>query len=922
MQIKNRYIIGIDLGTTNSAISYVDLSDTKFTIKIFRIPQFSALGELSRLNVLPSFLYIPGQYDIDQDALQLPWQSDTTRFSGAFARDHGAKVPGRLVASAKSWLCHSRVDRHAKILPWGADDSIPKVSPVEATAAYLKHIRLSWNYRMEDDEEAYLENQQIIITVPASFDEIARDLTIEAAKLAGLYDIILLEEPLSAFYSWLYRHEKEWQRYVQNDNLILVCDVGGGTTDFTLITLMEKDGHSMFERIAVGDHLILGGDNIDLTLARQIEMRLKNNQSKSLTADRWQALCFQCREAKEEILSGQTETKQITLVGEGSQLIAGTLKAVLQKEEIEQIVLDGFFPMIDQALMASQTKQPKRKGGITEFGLPYEQEPAITNHLISFLNQHQADVKQMIHRSMPRPDLILFNGGSLKPTIIQNRIQQVIATCFPVENANVPDILENPDPFLAVAVGASYYGLVKMGYGVRVGSGSPRSYYLGIGTDKGQDALCLIERGVEEGSHIKLDQNQFDVQANQPVTFDLLSSSFRSGDKSGELYPIDDSFSSLPPLTTIIQFGKKAGQQKLPVHIEAHYTEMGSLALWCQSAVSPHRWQLCFELRDRNHIIPVSNDEVLEESIIDTVRHSIRTAFYSESEQELNDLSKVISSLVDRPKDKWPLGCLRSMADELIECMSQRKTNSFYESRWLNLIGFSMRPGFGEAMDDHRMNKLWKIYKSGPIAAKQPQVMNEWWIFWRRVAGGLSSGQQRQMSQDLSFMTKQKKGGHARRIPPQERIEMWMAIANMERLNVQDKIDWGRHLLNELTPKKSKPQHFWAMSRIGARELFYGPIDRVISANVVSEWIMTILRQSWRNPKPVALSLYQMARLTGDRKRDIDQKIRDQIADWLKQNGLFTNESKCLYKVIPLTAKEENSVFGESLPPGIMLRLL
>ncbi|GBC61075.1 molecular chaperone DnaK [Desulfonema ishimotonii] len=305
--LDKHYIIGIDLGTTNSAVSYVDLTSDgdNSRIKIFRVPQLTGAGEFSRLPVLPSFLYIPGEYDISKEALAIPWKSEDDNFAGAFARDHGAKVPFRLVSSAKSWLCHTRADRRARILPWGAKQEVRKVSPVQATACYLSHIRRAWNSTRGDDAERYLENQLITITVPASFDEVARDLTIEAATMAGLPNVTLLEEPLAAFYSWLIGHEEQWSEYVSPGELILVCDVGGGTTDFTLITLREADGSPRFERIAVGDHLILGGDNIDLALARRVEMRMSRKKKLSLSADRWKSLCHQCRQAKEIILGGR-----------------------------------------------------------------------------------------------------------------------------------------------------------------------------------------------------------------------------------------------------------------------------------------------------------------------------------------------------------------------------------------------------------------------------------------------------------------------------------------------------------------------------------------------------------------------------------------------------------------------------------------
>ena len=579
---ERRFIIGIDLGTTNCAVSYVDLLEKGSAarrIRIFEIPQMTGPGEVKRLPVLPSFLYIPGEFDISPEAIVELWDAAELNFTGAFARDHGARVPARLVSSAKSWLCHAKVDRQARILPWGADQEVPKVSPVMATASYLKHIRLAWNSSWGQDESLHLENQLIIATVPASFDEVARELTLEAAKLGGLNNVILLEEPLAAFYSWLMRHEKDWQEFVKTGEMILVCDVGGGTTDFTLIILREAEGSPRFERIAVGDHLILGGDNIDLALARRVETGLSGPR-RFMSTDRWKALCHQCRQAKESILSGSADTFKVTLMGEGSRLIAGTLSAELSEDEVVQTILEGFFPIVE----ADTAPDTAVRKGITEFGLPYEQEPAITRHLGRFLDQHRDDIVRTLQQQSSAPDLILYNGGSLRPQKIQQRIRTALQHWYRETDSERPGVLENPDPDLAVALGAAYYGLVKVGEGVRVGSGSPRAYYLGIARtdaatqeDQTREAICVVERGLEEGSTIGLQDNSFEVLTNQPVSFDLYSSSYRSGDRHGDVIRVDDSFTALPPLQTVIQYGKKGVRQAIPVKIEADTPNSGPL---------------------------------------------------------------------------------------------------------------------------------------------------------------------------------------------------------------------------------------------------------------------------------------------------------------------------------------------------------
>ncbi len=923
-----RYIIGIDLGTTNSAVAYVDLQaqgGPGASIKLFSIPQMTGPGEVSRLSVLPSFLYIPGDYDIARESLSAEWSGDDQAFAGAFARDHGANVPARLVSSAKSWLCHSNADRKAPILPWGTSAEVRKVSPVHATAAYLKHIRRAWN-RAHAQEEAWLEDQVVIITVPASFDEVARELTLEAAVLAGMGPVILLEEPLAAFYSWLMAHERQWPQFVKPNELVLVCDVGGGTTDFTLIYLREvADGSPRFERIAVGDHLILGGDNIDLALARHIEMQFSSKQH-SVGGDRWKSLCHQCRQAKEALLEGEAETYKITLMGSGSQLIAGTLTATLKREDVARTVLDGFFPLAAAGARGAATQAK----GITEFGLPYEQEPAVTRHLGWFLEQHSKDAADLLQKKRPEPDVILFNGGSLKPAVIQDRICSAVRHWFGQTNEQMPRVLENPDLDLAVALGAAYYGLVKTGRGVRVGSGSPRAYYLGVAKAAGdqkretaKQALCVVERGLEEGSDIELQARRFEVLANQPVAFDIYSSSYRSGDRCGDLVAVDDTLTVLPPIQTIIQYGKKGAQTRIPVHVAAHYTELGALALWCKSLISSHRWQLQFHLRSLAPAAGVGDQEIFESAVVAEVCDVVGAAFEDRNVGgRLESLARDVAAVIDRKREQWPLSLIRGMADKLLDLEKTRSFSPLHESRWLNLTGFCMRPGFAEGGDPLRMKRVWQLFLQGLRHPSHPQVLSEWWIMWRRVAGGLTAGQQRQLLQAMTptLLDAKAKG---KRVTAQQRLEIWMTVANLEHLLARDKIKCGRALLAEIQPKSSRPQHLWALSRLGARELLYGSVDRVIAPKEAAAWIDTLLGGKWSDPKPVGIALAQMARKTGDRARDLEPAEIEKIIAWMtaesQREALLGPCLPCLRQIVPLARQEESAIFGETLPAGLVL---
>jgi hypothetical protein len=656
---------------------------------------------------------------------------------------------------------------------------------------------------------------------------------------------------------------------------------------------------------------------MDLALARSIEMRLGKNAM--LTGDRWKTLCHQCRQAKEMLLDNKTASRKITIMGEGSRLISGTLSADLDIAGVESILVDGFFPLLDPD--PNPPAHASRKG-ITEFGLPYEPEPAITRHLGWFLSRHQADVSHSPQMTFRAPDCILFNGGALKPQVIQERIRQAIRHWFGQDDPSLPRVLNNPDPDLAVALGAAYYGLVKTGRGVRVGSGSARSYYIGVATPTaGADqAVCLVERGLDEGSRIQLEDRDFQVLTNQPVSFDLYSSSFRSGDRCGQLVTVDDSLTRLPSIQTVIQYGKKAEQIRIPVAIEAGYTEIGTLALGCHSRISDHRWKLQFQLRDAVNAPKIADSEVFETSQVEAIHDVLRTAFLQPvSGPVLNSLVKDISGIIERPREKWPLSLIRSMADVLLSLIQARLTAPDFESRWLNRVGFCLRPGFGDGFDGHRIKEIWKIYKPGPVHSRHSQVRSDWWILWRRIAGGLSAGHQRQFFQDLTpylFAPKPIR----QRTAPQEYLEMQMAAAGMERLAVKDKIRLGQLVLTDLQSKNPRPQQFWALSRIGARELLNGPIDRVIPPGLIQGWVEALITGNWADHGPVGQALLHLARKTGDRTRDMDSAVIDRISNRLSGSGFSSDQLRVLFEVIPLREQETSAIFGEGLPSGLILQ--
>ncbi|MGM0418167.1 MAG: Hsp70 family protein [Thermodesulfobacteriota bacterium] len=912
-----RYIIGIDLGTTNTAVSYIDTSEGRSAeIKRFLIPQITRKNEFRAMETLPSFLYIPGEYELSQSDIKHPWKKKRDDFPGAFARDYGSAVPQRLVSSAKSWLCHGKVDQNSKILPWGADQDVLKRSPVEVSAEYLIHIKNSWNVDKKQNDTEFFENQFIVLTIPASFDEAARNLTLKAAELAGFKNVVLLEEPLAAFYSWLIKREKDWNSLINTKELILVCDVGGGTTDFTLISLTERNNVPQFDRIAVGDHLILGGDNIDLALARLAESKADSKKS-LLKGDKWKTLCHLSRQAKENILENKTDKERITIVGEGSKLIKNTFSVYLEKDEVENIVLNGFFPKISKEDLAQENKTANKKA-ISEFGLPYESEPAVTKHLLDFLIKHKEDVKKITGKDEPCPDYILFNGGSLKPFVIQKSVIDAVGAFFEKEESKYPQILENPFPDSSVSLGAAYYGRVKQGLGVKVGSGSPRSYYLGMETKQGKKGvLCLVERGLEEGSKISLpEEYSFTVKTNEPVSFELYSSSFRSGDQCGDfIEDIDDSFSVLPPLHTIINYGKKDEKIDISIELKAQYTETGDLRIWCDSIKTQHTWDLSFDLRGKtlpeNKKHSVDTSVVIESSKTEEILELVEKSF-SGDKDSVNSVVKSISKTLEISKNKWPLMLIRKIADFLIENSSLREKSPLHEARWLNLAGFCIRPGIGDPFDEARIKKLWPEYSKGLYFSKEIQNKNEWWILWRRVAAGLKPGQQRQITQDLSSVLKKNQ------YDIKEKNELWMTIGNFEYLHSNDKQRFGNILKNELKPEKSDPKLLSVFGRIGAREPLYGEVDKVVIPQTAEKWLDFLLTPKWAKIKEARYAVSQIARLTGDRTRDINEEKRNEAAKFLENYKDYEN-LKYLTDIIEVEQTEEKQRFGESLPAGIML---
>jgi molecular chaperone DnaK (HSP70) len=606
-----RYSIGIDLGTTHSAVSSFELP--RETVRgheqsVLQIAQVVKPGTVDELPLLPSFLYLPNKNEFPDGSLVLPWNKKSDDLIGDFARSHGSKVPTRLVSSAKSWLCHPGVDRSAPILPWQAPPDVEKVSPLEASARYLRHLRTAWEHKYHGEK---LHEQEVVLTVPASFDAAARDLTTQAAMQAGLENIVLLEEPQAALYAWIEALGEGFRKQLKIGEVILVIDVGGGTTDFSLIAVTEKKGDIHLTRLAVGDHILLGGDNMDLTLAHTLNQRLLNEGKK---LDQWQfhSLTYACREAKERVFNDSKIKKTpIAVASRGSALIGGTIKTELTREEVEELLTDGFFPKTKINEMPVTT----RRTGFAQMALPYAPDPAITKHLAAFLT-HQAKAltgnselpAALKGKSFIHPTAILFNGGVFKAETLRERVVEAVNSWLRVENGEPAKELQGIDLDLAVARGAAYYGWVRQGHGIRIRGGTARAYYVGVeaavpavpGFEPPINALCVAPFGMEEGSEAQIPPQEFGLVVGEPTRFRFFSSSLRRQDKPGDVIADaarDEELEELSPIETSLPAKDSKAGNFIPVNLQAMVTELGTLELHCLEKNGSGRWKLELNVR-------------------------------------------------------------------------------------------------------------------------------------------------------------------------------------------------------------------------------------------------------------------------------------------------------------------------------------
>jgi molecular chaperone DnaK (HSP70) len=919
-----QFSIGIDLGTTNCAMAFEGLALPNTRQEVFPISQWETASRFSEASTLPSFLYLLSEDESTQmsgnNGPRAEW------VPGRFARTRAAESPGRVVHSAKSWLCHHGVDRSASFLPWRSDE-IPvekRISPIRASALLLQYLRAAWDAKL-GAEGLRFDDQEITITVPASFDAAAQRLTLDAAREAGFpEDIRLLEEPQAAFYWWLERGidagKKAALTALSNWKIqhVLVVDIGGGTTDLTLFEIAPHSGNSLagIKRIAVSDHLLLGGDNIDLAIAHRIESRLPAHEP--LSEVQWNFLVARSRDIKERCLSdSSSQVFTLSIPGRGSNLLKSTLGAQIEREEIESIVLDGFFPECTSEALPLRTQ-----AGLREWALPYAGDSAVTHYLAEFL------------RDRPRVDAILFNGGSLYPQVLRERLQKQITRW---QGGDPPRILDNLEPSLAVARGAAHFGSIVHHRAQRIEAGAARSIYLEVhqkkeGPGTSPSLVCLLPSGAPSEETFQVAPEGLELRVNRPVRFQPFYSTRRSRDQAGSVVRWNDrDFHRLPPFQTTARLAVLDHEgDRLPVALTAHLNELGLLRVACVSTDpnAPGTWPLEFDLRPHESSgskSPAPDDEAVdsnpgvEPNRLDSARVRMKTLFSRPLDRRDKissaQLLKNLEQILGKQKADWTSPLIRSLWNSLDECFSNRQQSVEHEETWLILAGYFLRPGFGAPGDHARIDQLWLLHTEGlkyPGKRNQLQI----YILWRRVAGGLS--RERQEAILAPELPRLPAPAH----PPAELIRL---AGSLERIEVTTKTEILEQFLPAAHDLASKNQHagphLVALGLLLNRGLFYAGPEFIMPAADVEKAYDALSDLDWAEPSLVEIQtlFLRAGRIVNDAKIDLPKSLRERIASKLQKAGVAPSKLARLRSYVPIGVADRASLFGESLPPGLII---
>ena len=920
-----RFSIGIDLGTTNSALAYVPLTGDA-PPDTLAVSQWESPAARVEAPTLPSFLYLP-----EDGAADLPGAAAETDgwIAGRFARRRAGETPGRVVRSAKSWLCHHSADRSAPILPWGSEDLAPaqKISPVRAAALILSHLRGAWDSRFAGSGFAF-DAQDITVTVPASFDAAAQRLTLDATEEAGFpAGVRLLEEPQAAFYCWLERHgaaEPLWEGLdprAPEPRRVLIVDIGGGTSDFSLFELRPGAPGALpdIKRIAVSEHLLLGGDNIDLALAALLEPRLVAERGK-MHGPQWDHLVALCRDVKERALSGLDPAEEhyaVALPGRGSGLVAGAQSATVSRDEVERLVLDGFFPVSD-----ARARPFRTQSGLRDWGLPYAADSAITRHLAGFL------------RDRPRVDAVLFNGGSLHAAVLRRRVLDQIAAW---QDGARPIELENAEPDLAVARGAARFGKLLQGRAGRIEAGAARAVFLAAqtapsATNQGDAStlICVLPLDAPAEQTFEINLPGLELRTDQLVSFQAYSSTRHGRCRPGDVLPWDpDAFHALPPLQTIIRTVEGAGDRSdwtMPVRLTAKTNALGLLQIACLGTDprTPQSWPLEFNLRPHEQgasrgapapapVAPNATTEA-QQAARDAIAAFFTLPPRKSDRLTANAVLKTLERTMSAPRQEWNVALLRNLWPALNEKTMGRKHSPDHEEAWLTLAGFLLRPGFGFAHDELRMDELWRLRDVGLcFPGKRGKVQES--ILWRRVAGGLSAERQESLLADELAAIR------AGKAPP----EMVRLAGSLERLPRETKTDvietFIAEALERAEARRHCAPHLAALGLLLNRTPLYAGPETVVAADFVARAYAAFKGFDWTRPELTeCCNLFlRAARVVGDRNLDVPKSLRDQIIRKLEGAGVAPSRAATIRGFTPVGRADSTALYGEALPPGLVL---
>ena len=898
-----RYHIGIDLGTTNCVMAYWDSLSPETPPVVVEIPQWVGDKNLGSQLTLPSFVYLPpksawrkGQKNLDF----LPGSEPYPYVIGQAAKGQSSIQPERVIVGAKSWLSHSGSDAEAKFLPWNSHTIVgdESLSPVAVSALYLSYLRHVWQKVMGDDGEGYaFDDQAITITIPASFSEAAQRLTLKAAFDAGYPESVrLLEEPVAAFHCFLtsQKQEKNWS----TGDKVLVVDVGGGTSDFSLFKVKSHKGSlPELERLNVSSHILLGGDNIDRAVAAWLEPKL--SPQKKLDLEQWTRLLAESRHLKEKIMGeeGKDEKWHVSIPGSGSDLFAESLSCEVEYGELASVVIEGFFPLV------KKTEYPMTRSGLSQYGLPYASDPAITKHLNAFLAGESVQS-------------VLFAGGTLKPKFIRDRLVDQL-TKFQ-DGAPLVE-LTGADMDLAVGLGAA----ISRCHQSNVITSYPRSLYTVVQDGQKKSLICVVPKGYTGGTTLKLDNHRLHARLGTPVHFQLLSSNYRRDD-FGDVLPIDTpDLEPLPSLRTKLTLGK-GGKAKdaLPINLEMEIGVGGLLDIYASlkdTSISdpPPRWQLQFSTsHHRSSGAKIQGQvEATLASHIDDVRSRVDYFFKAKGpgvKEPPKNLVKELEALFGQPVAEWNLVTIRSLWSTLSGGITRRQRSEWHEQVFYQLAGSLLRPGYGYEGDSYRIDELWKAFEMGCHRIKEKKIESQWWLMWRRVAGGLSANRQEAIYKKVFPQILQQTAS----------AEMILLAGSLERVGNNRKIQLGHKLVEQIKASwKLFDAKAWALARLSSRAPLYGGPEAILHPGIVAKWAQDLSDVRISTPVSRRLGLFYASggRRTGLREYDIDEELRGEFVARLNQCKATDSYLDIVQNLQEASFVSRNELFGEDIPVGLML---